>query len=198
MAPHRPDVNWEQAYKYLPVTDIIKSVDGPKGIYDELIRRKPNDSEWYKGGLYHDNLSFKTPSMWFVTWYDISTGPNLATFNHVRKTAPKEIAANQFLVIAPTLHCRYELAKEKTIVGQRNIGDARLDYKGLIYGWFDYWLKGKKNNIIKTTPRFDRNLNIGGNNFDENKWIVAHNTIHHSIKYPSHIKFPVMIRTENK
>ncbi len=396
LAPHRPDVNWEQAYKYLPVADIIKSVDGPKGIYDELVRRKPNDSKWYKDGLYHDDMSFKTPSMWFVTWYDISTGPNLATFNHVREVAPKEIADNQFLVIAPTLHCRYELATEETIVGQRNIGDARLDYKGLIYGWFDYWLKGKKNNITKTTPRvqyytmgankwnvsetwppknvtivnyylqsngsansingdgklaiktsekdlpdsfvydpghpvstvggnfccmgesveggafdqstneirndilvysseklkdgveitgtiepviylssdvkdtditvklidvypdgtaynldetiqrvryregydkevfmeqgnvykvqvspmstsnyfapghririeisssnfprFDRNLNTGGNNFDENKWIVAHNTIHHSIKYPSHIKFPVMIKTEN-
>src|SRR6266487_1855026 len=36
-------------------------------------------------------------------------------------------------------------------------------------------------------PRFDRNLNTGGNNYDETKWIVAHNAIHHSRQYPSQI-----------
>ncbi len=29
-------------------------------------------------------------------------------------------------------------------------------------------------------PRFDRNLNTGGNNYDEAKGVVAHNTVHHS------------------
>ena len=34
-------------------------------------------------------------------------------------------------------------------------------------------------------PRFDRNLNTGGNNYDETKGLVAHNTVHHSKQYPS-------------
>ncbi len=29
-------------------------------------------------------------------------------------------------------------------------------------------------------PRFDRNLNTGGNNYDEAKGVVAHNAVHHS------------------
>ena len=29
-------------------------------------------------------------------------------------------------------------------------------------------------------PRFDRNLNTGGNNYDETKGVVAHNEVHHS------------------
>ncbi len=41
-------------------------------------------------------------------------------------------------------------------------------------------------------PRFDRNLNTGGNNYDETEWVVAENTIHHSSKYPSHIILPVI------
>ena len=153
LAPSRPDVDWGKQFSYLPVADMIRSVDGPKGIYDEIIRRKPNDPAWYKGGLYHDNMSFNTPSLWFATWYDISVSPNIAVFNHVRKTAPKDIADKQFLFIAPTLHCRYELATKETIVGERNIGDAGYDYDSLVYGWFDYWLKGEENNILKTTPR---------------------------------------------
>lgn len=41
-------------------------------------------------------------------------------------------------------------------------------------------------------PRFDRNLNTGGENFNESEGIIATNNIHHSRKYPSHIKLPVV------
>jgi len=41
-------------------------------------------------------------------------------------------------------------------------------------------------------PRFDRNLNTGGNNFDETEWVIAKNTIHHIKKYPSHIILPIV------
>jgi len=41
-------------------------------------------------------------------------------------------------------------------------------------------------------PRYDRNLNTGGNNFDESEWVVAKNVIHHSKKYPSHIILPII------
>ncbi len=41
-------------------------------------------------------------------------------------------------------------------------------------------------------PRSARNLNTGGNNFDETEWVVAENTIHHSAKYPSRLILPVV------
>jgi uncharacterized protein len=41
-------------------------------------------------------------------------------------------------------------------------------------------------------PRFDRNLNTGGNNYDETAWVVARNTIHHSSIYPSHVVLPII------
>jgi hypothetical protein len=41
-------------------------------------------------------------------------------------------------------------------------------------------------------PRFDRNLNTGGNNFDESAGVVAHNQIHHSAQYPSSITLSVV------
>ena len=132
----------------------MKNVDGPKGIYEEMIKRKPNDPAWYKGGLYHSNMPFGVPSLWFMSWYDISTGPNLALFNHLRKNArDPEVAENQFAVIAPTLHCAFWRSSEKTVVGERNLGDARFDYDGLIYSWFDYWLKGEENGILTKTPK---------------------------------------------
>ena len=41
-------------------------------------------------------------------------------------------------------------------------------------------------------PRFDRNLNTGGNNYDEAKGVVAHNAVHHSAEYPSQIRVSVV------
>ena len=40
-------------------------------------------------------------------------------------------------------------------------------------------------------PRFDRNLNTGGANFNESKGVIAKNSIHHSSQYPSMIKLPM-------
>ncbi len=43
-------------------------------------------------------------------------------------------------------------------------------------------------------PRFDRNLNTGGNNYDETESVVAHNVVHHSTRYPSRITLTVVRR----
>jgi uncharacterized protein len=41
-------------------------------------------------------------------------------------------------------------------------------------------------------PNDDRNLNTGGNNYDETSWVVAKNSIHHGAQYPSHVVLPVL------
>jgi hypothetical protein len=41
-------------------------------------------------------------------------------------------------------------------------------------------------------PRFDRNLNTGGHNYDESTPVVAHNQIHHSAQYPSSLTLSVV------
>jgi len=41
-------------------------------------------------------------------------------------------------------------------------------------------------------PRFDRNLNTGGNNYDETKWVTAENQVHHSAARVSYILLPVI------
>lgn len=175
LSPQLPPVDWSKALRHLPVMDIFKAVDGPRGIFaDEMpvptggamIRRTPNDPAWYRGGLWHDNMKVNIPGFWFMSWYDVSTAPNIAAYNHIRKTADKDIADKQYAVIAPTLHCSYTRATENTVVGERSMGDARLDYNALTYGWFDYFLKGEKNDILKM-PKV-RYFTMGSN-----KWQTA-------------------------
>ena len=154
LAPENPPVDMSEALSHLPIQDILKNINGKHEIFDKMIRRKPNDQEWYKGGLYHDTMEIGTPSFWFTSWYDVSITPNLALFNHVRQNSKEAfIRDNQYLVIAPTLHCAYTRASENTVVGERNIGDARLNYDEQITKWFDLWLKEKSNDFKETTPR---------------------------------------------
>ena len=154
LAPENPPVDWAKKIKHLPLQDLLKNVGGKKEIFDKMIKRKPNDKDWYKGGLYHDNMDFGVPSFWFVSWYDVATTPNIALFNHVRKNSVDQfVNDNQYLVIAPTLHCGFTRATENTIVGERSVGDARLNYDEQIYDWFDLMLKEKQNDFKENTPR---------------------------------------------
>jgi len=41
-------------------------------------------------------------------------------------------------------------------------------------------------------PQYMRNLNTGGNNYDETQGVAANNTIHHSAEHPSRIVLPIM------
>ena len=162
LAPQMPPVDWSKALEHLPVQDILKSVDGPRGIFADampvgtggrMIQRAPNDPAWYKGGLWHDNMKINIPGLWQMSWYDVSVGPNIEAYNHVRKTAAKEVADQQWMIIAPVTHCGYTRATEHTVVGERRVGDARLDYQEIMYGLFDKALKGESNTRIDKLPK---------------------------------------------
>ena len=151
LAPQMPPVDWGKVLWHLPMQDIMKEAEGPRGIFADkmavptggaMVRRTPNDPAWNKGGLWHDNMPLNVPGLWFMSWYDVSVGPNLAMFNHVRKTAKPEVASQQWAIIAPVAHCAYTRATADTIVGERSMGDARLDYNEIVYGFFDKFLKG--------------------------------------------------------
>jgi putative CocE/NonD family hydrolase len=162
LAPQLPPVDWSKALWHLPVMDILKAVNAPRGIYADamdvptggrMIQRTPNDPAWYRGGLWHDDQPVNIPGFWFMSWYDVSIGPNLEAYNYVRRTARPEIAAQQYAVIAPVTHCAFTRAEEETVIGERMVGDARLNYDELTYAWFDHYLKGEKKELLEKLPK---------------------------------------------
>ena len=168
-----PPVDWDKAFWHLPENDIMRSVGGPPGIFDtkmpvatggNMIARAPNDPAWTRGGLWNETMPVKKPGLWFMSWFDVSVSPNLAAYNYVRSHAPKAIADQQYAVIAPVLHCAYTRATEDTVIGDLSVGDARFDYDGLVYGWFDHFLKGEDNGILEKQPKVMYYV------MGENKW----------------------------
>jgi putative CocE/NonD family hydrolase len=79
---------------------------------------------------------------------------------------------------------------------------AELMEPGQVYevkirlGAYSNWVgPGHRIQLLVTSssfPRWDRNLNTGGKNYDEVSWVVADNAVHHSAQYRSRLILPVI------
>ncbi len=165
-----PVIDWDKAYLHLPTKDILTAAGAPRSIYDTatpsgqkpMVERTPNDPSWNVGGLWNDSMKINIPGLWVMTWYDNSVAPNIAAYNYVRKTADPAVADKQYAILAPVPHCSYKRAQEHTIVGARDIGDARLDYDAITLAWFDYFLKGDDKGELAKMPKV-RYYTMGSN-----------------------------------
>lgn len=162
LAQRLPPVDWAKAFWKLPSQEIISAIGGPRGIFADsmpvatggaMIKRAPNDPAWYRGGLWHDNMPINIPGLWQMSWYDVSVGPNVEMYNHVRRTAKGDAANHQWMIIAPVGHCAFTRATENTIVGERNMGDARYPYQEMMFAFFDKFLKGAPSPVMDTLPK---------------------------------------------
>jgi len=156
LSANMPEMDWAKHMRKLPSVDWLKDADGNDGPGADLMSRKPNDAKWYEGGLYHDDEDFGVPAFWFNTWFDVSQGPNLTLYNHVRNNASdKSVRDGQYMVVAPTLHCGFFRTPEYSdlIAGDLNVGNATFPYYEAIFAFLDTYMKGGKNGFHKNTPR---------------------------------------------
>lgn len=154
LAPDMPEVNWDKEIRKLPVADIMEEVEGPKGMYKEFFALKPASQKWFEGGLWHDNEDFGVPALWLYSWYDVSISPNLAMYNHIRANATDaEVRDNQFVVVAPVLHCAFFRTDSPATIGDREMGDIEFPYVDMIFDFFAQHLKGEDNGFGDDTAR---------------------------------------------
>lgn len=92
------------------------------------------------------------------------------------------------------LRARYrEGYDQKLWMEENGVYELRIDLQATA----NYFGEGHRIRLEVTSssfPRWERNLNTGGNNYDESEWVVAENTVHHSSEYPSHIVLPIIPR----
>jgi putative CocE/NonD family hydrolase len=156
LAADMPEMDWVKHLRTLPSIDWLKEAGANDGPGAELMTRTPDDPKWYESGLYHDDEDFGVPAFWFNSWFDVSQGPNLALYNHVRANASDEsVRDGQYVMIAPTLHCGYFRTPEHGDLkaGDLNVGNAWHDYYATIFAFLDHYVKGEDNGFRENTPR---------------------------------------------
>ena len=135
--------DYEKYFAHLPVLDLNKAVNGPRTEWERFSRRTPADPAWRELALSNEGDKFGVPMLWGFSWYDVSVAPNVALYNYARDNTSTDRARNaQQMFIGPTSHCMFGGEKRQTIVGARDLGDARYDYIARFMEWYDYWLKG--------------------------------------------------------
>jgi putative CocE/NonD family hydrolase len=150
LTPVVPKVDWHELWRSLPVTEMMKKAGVPPTDWEGFVSHPEGDPWWDQFGYVKETDHFDTPGLWLDSWYDYGVGD---IFKLVRLVEKNSVSArtreNQFIVIAPTVHCSYEQAAEHTMVGARDLGDAQFDYYGLYLRWFDYWLKSADNGVTR-------------------------------------------------
>jgi putative CocE/NonD family hydrolase len=173
LKPDYPEVKWTKAFRHLPLRDALKAVNGPPGAFEEFADRLPGDPAWRRGGLYHDDQDFTVPALWVNSWYDMSVGPNLALYQHVRtKPSDPRVRDRQWLIVAPTEHCHMYRLRTPHVTGDRDMGDVDMQLDATIWAFFDHHMKdGARSpaaeNFAKSQPKV-RYFAMG-----ENRWREA-------------------------
>ncbi len=149
-APELPPINFREIWRTLPVIDMMKNAGGPPTDFEDFLSHEPADPWWDGLGYIKDTDRFDVPALHVNSWYDFGVAETLYLFGLFQRNATSALARdNQFVIISPTAHCLSEEATETTIVGERKVGDARLDYENIYLRWFDHWLKGIDNGITR-------------------------------------------------
>jgi len=115
-----------------------------------------------------DTDVIKVPGMWAEALHDISSRSTVAFFEKTRRENP---AGNQAIVITNGQHCGFGRATEATKTGDRDLGDARLDFISRQIAWLDRWLK---DDASAPTPKRPITVYMAGANrwadFDAVPW----------------------------
>lgn len=173
LAPQLPPVDWTTIWRALPVIDMVRASGAPPSDWEGFVSHEPNDPWWEQFGYITDTHRFKTPALFLDSWYDYGPADTLTLFNLFQKNNESDLARqNIFAIIGPTTHCVYANEYEQTLVGERLVGDARLDFYGIYLRWFDYWLKGIDNGVTRM-PKLQIFV-MGRNQWrGENEWPLA-------------------------
>ena len=150
-APRIPDSKLRQVWGTLPLLGMVERAGGAPSDWNDMVSRELTDPWWDQFGYLKGNEKFNVPALHIGSWYDFGVSEVLLEFNLLRTNAESATARdNQFIVISPTNHCQSETGtSEHTVVGGRDLGDARFEYYALYLSWFDHWLKSTDNGVTK-------------------------------------------------
>jgi putative CocE/NonD family hydrolase len=135
-----PATDYSKVYMHLPLKDMIEFANSPPTDWDDYLR--PYTDPWWKT---FDNPrptdTFDVPAIHVTTFFDFGVSGTINFWKMFADHSVSDLAQrNQFLILAPGFHCEVETLPEHLLSGERDDGDARLDFYHLYVEWFRHWL----------------------------------------------------------
>lgn len=126
---------------HLPQSDVSYYALHWPDMVDAWLTREATDPYWDdEGGLGEDN-AFNVPAIHVNELYSVPFSSIRMFDLYSRNALSRRACDSQYLVLSPMTHCGTRKAAKRTIVGERDLGDARFKYFQTMVDWFNYWLR---------------------------------------------------------
>ena len=159
----------------------------PIGAYDQREVEARPDVLVYTGATLNDELEVTGPIK--VALFAESSAVDTDFTAKLVDVHPSGYAQN---IVDGMIRCRYRNSREQPSPMQPGqITELEID----LWATSHVFLAGHRVRLEISSsnfPRFDRNLNTGGDQARGTSWNVAHQKVHHSSHYLSHIMLPVI------
>jgi len=162
-------VDWKKLYWHLPMITMDDEMGRPNRNWDEEIEHSKLDS-WWEPHRYQNKFDrVRVPVLGISGWYDDEQIGTPLNFIGMTTRGDTTVRRSQKLLMGPWPHA----VNSSTKLGTLDFGPtAVIDMNGLWLRWFDYWLKGIDNGIMKEPPV--RIFVMGENVWrDEQEWPMA-------------------------
>jgi uncharacterized protein len=151
--PQRTPQERLAALATLPVENVMRALfgSGVPTVFEEWLQMNdtPGADYWrVRQGLISATDRFDVPTLHINSWYDGTPESTLDLFRIFRQNAESARARdNQFLIMSASGHCQFDHMTRQSVIGDRPVGDAQLNYRAIYLAWLDHWLRDANNGI---------------------------------------------------
>jgi uncharacterized protein len=117
-----------------PSGEVLRRMGSPLTGYETFMADGPASPAWKAVDLINASHTGATPSININGWMDVGVYQTVKLFEF------QQHHPDQYLIMAPTEHCRMLVTGPEAHLGQRPMGDTRFPYDEIIISWFDRFL----------------------------------------------------------
>ena len=162
-------VDWNKLYWHLPLITMDEAMGRPNQHWNEEVEHSKLDS-WWEPHRYQNKFErVRVPVLGISGWYDDEQVGTPLNFIGMTTRGDEQVRRSQKVLMGPWPHA----VNSSTKIGTIEFGPtAVIDMNAYWLRWFDYWLKGIDNRVMKEPPV--RIFVMGENVWrDENEWPIA-------------------------
>ena len=125
----------DRSTRQAPSSQVLRRMGAPLTGFEEFMAAGPTGKAWETVDLIDASHTGATPSININGWMDLGAYETVKLFEF------QQHHPHQYLIMAPTEHCRMTVTSADAKLGDRPVGDTRFPYDEIMTSWFNRWLR---------------------------------------------------------
>jgi len=118
-----------------PSSQVLRRMGAPLTGFEEFMAAGPAGRAWQHVDLIDASHTGATPSLNINGWMDVGAYETVKLFEF------QQHHPDQYLIMAPTEHCKMTVTAPDAKLGDRPMGDTKFPYDEIVTNWFHRWLR---------------------------------------------------------